>query len=300
LNQVVEEQYRTAEHDEERSRLAAQCTRLLTKRIGRLKSRLSEVANGAHDTTRPDQLRHVGDLLLANIWRIKPGDTAVEVEDYEDENRIVRIALEPDQDAAAQANALYERARRAEESRTFLEASAASLTGQISSAEALRDAIPSYDLSALRELAAELSRTTRRGQAAGGTLPGLEFSTGGFRILVGRNARENDQLLRRHVRGNDWWLHTRDYAGGYVFIKNQPGKSIPLEVLLDAGTLAVFFSKARRAGKADLYYTQVKHLRRAKDGPLGLVLPTQERNLSVEITEERLASLGIGSDLGTE
>ncbi len=72
-------------------------------------------------------------------------------------------------------------------------------------------------------------------------------------------------------------LHTRDYPGGYVFIRNQPGKSVPLEVLLDAGNLALFYSKARQSGKGDLYYTQVKYLRRAKDGPTGLVLPTQEK-----------------------
>jgi predicted ribosome quality control (RQC) complex YloA/Tae2 family protein len=109
-----------------------------------------------------------------------------------------------------------------------------------------------------------------------------------------RNARENDELLRRATRGNDWWLHTRDYPGGYVFVKARSGKSIPLEVLLDAGNLALFFSKARSAGKADLYYTQVKYLRRAKDGPKGLVLPTQEKNLLVELDTERLNRLGVG------
>jgi len=77
-------------------------------------------------------------------------------------------------------------------------------------------------------------------------------------------------------------------------VKAQSGKSIPLEVLLDAGNLALFFSKARSAGKADLYYTQVKYLRRAKDGPTGLVLPTQEKNLLVELDSGRLQRLGVG------
>ena len=111
---------------------------------------------------------------------------------------------------------------------------------------------------------------------------------------MGRNARENDELLRHATRGNDWWLHTRDYPGGYVFVRNRPGKSVPLEVLLDAGNLALFFSKARSARRADLYYTQVKYLRRAKDGPRGLVLPTQEKNLTVDLDDARLQRLGVG------
>ncbi|MCR5046387.1 MAG: NFACT RNA binding domain-containing protein, partial [Treponema sp.] len=121
--------------------------------------------------------------------------------------------------------------------------------------------------------------------------PGLEYTVNDWRILVGRDANENDELLRHYVKGSDMWLHTRDCPGGYVFIKYRAGKTVPLDILLDAGNLALYFSKARKNGKADLYYTQVKHLRRAKNGPKGLVLPTNEKNLSVVLDNARLNRL---------
>ncbi len=71
--------------------------------------------------------------------------------------------------------------------------------------------------------------------------------------------------------------------------------TIPLETLLDAGNLAVHFSKGKNAARADIYYTQVKYLRRAKDGPTGLVLPTQEKNLSITKDEKRLKKI-LGDD----
>ena len=108
---------------------------------------------------------------------------------------------------------------------------------------------------------------------------------------MGRTATENDELLRHHVKGQDMWLHARDYAGGYVFIKNRPGKTIPLDILLDAGNLALYHSKARKSQKADLYYSQVKYLRRAKNGPKGLVIPTQEKNLFIEMDKDRLKKI---------
>lgn len=86
-------------------------------------------------------------------------------------------------------------------------------------------------------------------------------------------------------------MHTRDFPGGYVFIKNQKDKTIPLEVILDAANLAILYSKAKNAGVADLYYTQVKYLRRAKNGPLGLVLPTNEKNLHVTLDDKRVSNL---------
>jgi predicted ribosome quality control (RQC) complex YloA/Tae2 family protein len=217
----------------------------------------------------------------------------VEVEDYLDENRVIRLELDPAANGQENATRYYERARRSAESTAFLETSAAALQGRLDSLDESLTALDELPLTDLRTLSTDLAQQAK-GVRGSAPLPGLEFASGGFRILVGRNARENDELLRRATRGNDWWLHTRDYPGGYVFVKARSGKSIPLEVLLDAGNLALFFSKARSAGKADLYYTQVKYLRRAKDGPKGLVLPTQEKNLLVELDTERLNRLGVG------
>ena len=121
--------------------------------------------------------------------------------------------------------------------------------------------------------------------------PGLMYQVKDWVIFVGRDASENDELLRHYVKGQDMWFHTRDYAGGYIFVKARAGKTIPLEIMLIAGNLAVHYSKARKNGEADLYYTQVKHLRRAKNGPKGLVLPANEKNLHIKLDQAILRQL---------
>ncbi|WP_210369683.1 NFACT RNA binding domain-containing protein [Borreliella garinii] len=121
---------------------------------------------------------------------------------------------------------------------------------------------------------------------------GLHFTSCGFEILIGRNAKENDELLRRCVKGNDYWLHTRDYPGAYVFIRNQKNKTPCLDVLLAAGNLCVNYTKlAKKSGKADLYYTQVKNLRRVKNGKLGLVIPKAEKNLHIKLDENLIKKI---------
>ena len=93
------------------------------------------------------------------------------------------------------------------------------------------------------------------------------------------------------MAGNDYWFHARDWPGAYVFVKTLKGKSVPLETMLDAGNLAVFYSKGRSSGGGDIYYTQVKFLRRARDGKTGLVIPTREKNLYIRLDPERVARL---------
>jgi predicted ribosome quality control (RQC) complex YloA/Tae2 family protein len=295
FNEQIDREYAAAEAEEERERLVATCRRALTKEISRLDARRAEIEHGRSGADSADQFRRFGSLILSNIYRIRPGDDHVDVEDYEDGSRTVRIPLDPARTASENAEQFFERAKRARSSREFLDERAGNLDLRIATARSRLEMVESMDITDLRELAAHLRTSSRASRESSGD--GLRFSSGGFEIIVGRNASENDRLLRRAVRGNDWWLHTRDYPGGYVFIRNRPGKSVPLDVLLDAGTLALFFSKAKASGRADLYYTQVKYLRRPREGPTGLVLPTQEKNLSVSLDPDRLARLGIGSDL---
>ena len=81
-----------------------------------------------------------------------------------------------------------------------------------------------------------------------------------------------------------------------VFIKNGKKETVPQEVLLDAAQLAKWFSKAKNHAAADLYCTQVKYLRRAKNGPIGTVLPFHEKNIFVKEDRERLKRL-LGKNL---
>lgn len=147
------------------------------------------------------------------------------------------------------------------------------------------------DEATLGEIRRELGRDESRNGGKNGTGCGLALNSGGWKIIVGRNARENDEILRKECRGSDVWMHTRDYAGGYIIIKAQKNKTVPLNILLDGAYLAVFFSKARRNNKADIYYTSVKNLRRIKGAKTGLIIPTHEKMLFVEMDEKRVEKL---------
>jgi len=65
--------------------------------------------------------------------------------------------------------------------------------------------------------------------------------------------------------------------------------------MLDAGNLALFYSKGRSSGHGDVYYTQVRYLRRVKGGKRGLVIPTGEKTLFARLERERIGILKVMS-----
>jgi len=284
--------------------LREQARRSCEGSLGRISAALGRLREKEASFAGADRLKIYGDLILSNIADIKPGDKWLETEH---EGETIRIELEARQDfrresPAAIAGKYYEQYRKA---KSGLE----DVRREIAEGEQeLREVSERLErlLSETNPLnLAKLLKTGARGTAGQSkkdasskqrARPGLAFKRGDWLIIVGRDANENDDLLRRHVKGNDMWLHARDYHGSYVFIKQRSGKTVPLDILLDAGTLAVFYSKGRNNREADLFYTQVKYLRRAKNGPggkalKGLVIPTQEKNLHVKLDDARLRTL---------
>ena len=111
-------------------------------------------------------------------------------------------------------------------------------------------------------------------------------------LLVGRDNQQNDKLTTRIAKGNDLWFHVgRGYAGSHVVLRVPKGKSASLESLLDAGTLAIHFSKVRGAELEEVIYAQAKHVRKPKGLPPGKVVPSQTKTLRIRREEDRLARL---------
>ena len=233
---------------------------------------------------------HWADLIMSSLHEIAKGDSALEIEDWENPGERVRIPLDTTLSPGENAQRYYGRQKRAARALERLAEDREALVHTQARLDTLRFRLDEGDTGSA-PFDADPPEVTKRGERKTGTLPGLWIRKDPYIIVVGRNARESDFLLRRWSRGNDTWLHARDWPGGHVFVRAPRGKSIPLEVLLDAGNLALSYSKGRSSGEADLYYTQVKNLRRPKDGNAGTVLPNREKNLRVRLELQRLEAL---------
>ena len=289
-------------------KLIAQIEELRDSALHDLYNRLRQAEHLVKQSTSYASHRTSGDLLSANAHLIVPKERWVTVPDHTtpEAEATVTIELDPNLSAGENIEAYYRRYRkgktahqRAIESREALKRSIEETTAVYEGLLSRSEQTGLIDLAALQQHLTPQHRESRTAKADPyAQAPGLRFTSSIFTLLVGRNAKENEALLRRWAKGNDWWLHTRDVPGGYVIIKSIAGKTIPLETILDAGNLALLYSKAKDAGKADLYYTQVKYLKRPKKGKPGLVLPTQEKNITVELDDQRISRLFAHTESG--
>ncbi|MHC4512318.1 MAG: NFACT RNA binding domain-containing protein [Planctomycetota bacterium] len=287
-------------------RLRRDLHRVVERRRRKLAARLQGLAEQARQAQRAPELRQQADMLLAYGFGADPAAETLTVPHPEDADREWTIPLVPRKPIQQQADALYGRARKLEEGRVRAEQRRAAAAKELADLDALTAGLGDgdhEDLLALRERLVDRGllpspatkpthQKTRLRKATRGENFRVFASAEGYTILVGRDNRQNDMLSTSIARGNDLWFHVgRGHAGSHVVVRLPKSKTASLETLLDAGTLAVHFSKARGADKCEVTYAQCKHVRKPKGLPPGRVTVAHGKTLVVAADAQRLQRL---------
>jgi predicted ribosome quality control (RQC) complex YloA/Tae2 family protein len=108
---------------------------------------------------------------------------------------------------------------------------------------------------------------------AGGREGWQSLEVEGYEVLVGRSARDNDELTFRVARPRDLWLHAAGHAGSHVVIRiGDGGEAVPRAVIERAAAWAAWHSKARNArGKVDVHVCRVADIRKPRGAAPGTV-----------------------------
>lgn len=290
FNAFIDQEESRAAKEDRTEEVTALLIERRDKELATLEETLRRQKEREEKTKGYEELKHSADVLSASIWSVQKGMTCITLDDWERGVKLT-LPLEPDLSPNENLERYYTRYRKDKKSSELAHEEVLKCEAELEERkkhweEVLCGSTP------LEKLKKELSGTAEnKEERIKEGRPGVYVKSNGWDLIIGRNAKENDEILRSYTRGSDLWMHTRDFAGGYVIIKAQRDKTVPLPVLLDAASLAIHYSKARKNAKADLYYTEVKYLRRVKGGKTGLVLPTQEKNLNATLDEERVRRL---------
>ena len=254
----------------------------------KLKQNLEQDLAGHGD---PEEHKRIGDLLLANLSTAKRTGNKVTITDYyAEEAPAIQIEMDENvslQDEAAQRFRQYGKAKRAREEiaerMVQIDREIAQLNRKVAE---ISEIISQKDETALALLIE--AKPPRKAQAKQQpTIPGVRryLSTDGYEILVGRAARDNDNLTFKIAQPIDLWLHAGDYPGSHVIVRNPTRKEIPHRTIIEAAQLAGRFSQASEDSKVVIHYTPRKFLSKPKGSASGLVRLSRFRSITVEPKE---------------
>lgn len=267
------------------SRLKERALSVLTAAEKKAKKRLSLVGAKIKDAETMEENRLKGELLTANLYRVKRGEKSVSLENYYD-GSTVTVALDERLSPAANAEKYFKKYNK--QKRALI-----ALAPQYDGAKEELDYVISLKaLASLAETAADvypiiselkengfIRETEKRRKKPEKT----EFKTyvkDGFVIRVGRSNVENDALVKS-AGGEDVWLHSKDYPSSHVVVFCD-GKSVPQEVLIAAAEICAYFSKARESDKTEIVYVKRKNVKKPSKAKAGFVTYTDFKSLTVK------------------
>jgi len=127
---------------------------------------------------------------------------------------------------------------------------------------------------------AGLITTTRLRRHVPPSEPRVFQSRDGFTILVGKNARQNEEITFRRAKPDDLWLHARGVAGAHVVIVGA-GRAVPESTVVEAAALAAQYSQARGDTRVDVIVAPRRNVHRVRGGRAGMVTVREARTLTV-------------------
>ncbi|MGI6211309.1 MAG: Rqc2 family fibronectin-binding protein [Anaerovoracaceae bacterium] len=253
------------------------------------KQRLSEDLLKAENS---DDLKLYGELLTANLHRIRQGMDQVTVTNYYDGSEVT-IPLDPRFSPNKNAQQYYKKYQKSKTAVVEKTVQLKETQGNIDYLESVLSFLENTNsIREIEDLRQELEETgviRRRRQKHAvrkrwRPTPREFRSSDGFRILVGKNNRENDALTLEIASRTDYWFHTKDIPGSHVIVRTE-GKEISETAIREAAGLAAFFSKARDSENVPVDYTRVRYVKKPAGAKPGMVIFTNNKTIWVDPTD---------------
>ena len=250
--------------------------------------RLASLQTERERAAAAERWREWGDLIYAYLWQIQPGDAELRVDG-------TTVLLDPALSAKENAQAYFERYRKAQSAGAHLPELETQVEAEIAYLDQLRlmveQAEAFAEIEALTtEWEAHDGKTQERGKPArrpAERRPRPLLDAHGNAVLIGRSGAQNDLVTFDLAGPNDTWLHARGVPGSHVVVRwRHPSAEEEPATIAAAAALAAFYSAARTSASVEVDVTRRKNVRKIKGTGPGMVTYRHERTIAVHPADE--------------
>lgn len=297
FSHLLDQFYEARERQERVRQKGADLIRTATTARDRVKRKLAMQEKDYAATQNRDELRICGDLITANLYRMEKGSASLVCENYYEENcPEKRIQLDPLLTPQQNAAKYYKRYTKAKTAEKYLREQMTQARQDLEYLESVLQEIAQaeteQDFTDIRSELRDSGFLRKQGKKEiNRAAKPREFRTStGYRVLVGRNNRQNDKLTMKDADWRDLWFHTQKIHGSHVILCSG-GNEVDDDTIVEAAKLAAYYSQARESGNVPVDYTQVKNVKKPSGARPGMVIYSTCRTVNVTPDEAFVKSL---------
>lgn len=282
LNDLLDRYYDARGERERVKQRANDLVRFVQQQLQKQQNKLSKLIDEYESAKDKETQQLYGELITANIYRIKQGDESVTALNYYTGEE-VNIPLNPTKSPSVNAQYYYKQYNRLKTREHELDHQLQLTKENIdyfSNIEQQLEHITVDDIDDIRDELADQGfmkqrKNTKKKKNAQIQLQTYRSSDGDT-ILVGKNNKQNDYLTNKKAQKSHIWFHTKDIPGSHVVILNDSPSD---ETIKEAAMLAGYFSKAGNSGQIPVDYTEIRNVHKPSGAKPGFVTYDNQKTL---------------------
>lgn len=249
----------------------------ITRKLKKDKNSLNKMEYKLSKENDSDKYRLFGDLIMANLYNNKDYSKSIKVFDYENEKEI-SINLDETKTLKENANAFYKLYNKGKHSIEKLTELTTDLRAEIDYLEHILYSIEiASTIDELSQIKFEIEPEKAPKQDKKAVMP-EEIEIEGYKVFIGKNNRQNDYIVSKLSKDEDYWFHTKDCAGSHILLKcENPSEKL----IFECAKLAKKYSKGSNSSKIGVIYTQRKNLKKPPKANPGYVIYRYEKEIIV-------------------
>ena len=283
----------------------------LFKLINNIKNRLLKKTQiqlaELENADKKDEYKLYGDLITANIYALKKGMTVARLVNYYDEScPEIEIPLDSRLTPAQNAQLYYKKYTKARNAVIELEKQIEISKRELEYIESVLDHLMrAKGQSELDEIRMELEQAGYLGKGSKGSKKPLPYklqtkpieyrTSGGYRVLCGKNNIQNDRLTFKTASKLDWWFHVKNAPGSHVIMLCEKDEEPSERDFTEAAMIAAVNSSVSESKNIAVDYTQIKNIKKPAGAGLGFVIYHTNYSAYVNADAEAVEALKISS-----
>ena len=285
VGQLLDDFFHTRDRENHIRQRAADVLRILTNADARLRKKLELQRGELAECERGEEYKKYADLITANLYQLSRGMSRAELIDYSDYREdgtfgTCVITLNSRLSPSANAQFYYKKYAKSKTARIELSRQIELGERELRYVDSVFDALTHAETAAdLAEIRDELYRSGYASRMKNyalskkqSTPAPAEFRTsGGYRVLCGKNNLQNEYITHKLAGKNDYWFHVKNLPGSHTVMLTN-GDDPPAENFTEAAEIAAFFSKGADGENVEVDYTLVRNVKKPPAGKPGLVI----------------------------
>lgn len=277
--------FRTRDREQYIRQRAADILRILSNADVRIRKKLELQRGELALCEQGEEYKKYADLITANLYQLARGMTRVELTDYEDYREdgsfgSCVITLDGRLSPSANAQLYYKKYNKSKTAKVELarqiELGEAELHYIDTVLESLSHAESAADLGEIRDelyRSGYASRMKNYAVSKKQATPAVaQFRTsGGYRVLCGKNNVQNEYITHKLAGKNDYWFHVKNLPGSHAVMICE-GQEPSERDFTEAAEIAAHFSKGANGQNVEVDYTLVRNVKKPAGAKPGLVI----------------------------